>query len=381
MHIRINRDVLFKAFSHGQSVIERRTTLLILGHTLIQAADNTVTLISTDMDISLSEVVNADVLRAGSICIPTILVYEILRKMRPDSLIEMVFDEGMSHVILSAGRSKFEIPCISSDDFPRILQDSNSFNCNFTIPAPTLKNMIETVRFAVSNDEMRYSLNGINFSYDTGANKLRAVATDRHRLACVDVDSSEEACNMPSIIVGKKTIGEISKLLDEAIEPVCIRVSETRIELSAKFDSSSTILSSRLIDGSFPEYEAILKINHEKKVTSGTKNFAEAIDRVSTVINDKTRVIKINLSRNLLRCSAVGSASGSADEDIDVDYESGGEMELSFDVKYLLDIAQHIDSEEVEISLTNADIAVSIRPVGVEGVYFALMPLAPQPQY
>jgi DNA polymerase-3 subunit beta len=333
------------------------------------------------MDISLSEVINADILREGSICIPTILVYEILRKIRAGSLIELEFDEGGAHVILSAGRSKFEIPCISSDDFPRILQDNSSWSCSFSIPAPTLKNMIETVRFAVSNDEMRYALNGINFSFDSNAKKLRAVATDRHRLACIDVDSSEDASSMPSIIIGKKTIGEIAKLLDEAIEPVAISVSETRIELSAKFESSSTILSSRLIDGSFPEYEAILKINHDKKLTAGTKSFAEAIDRVSTVISDKTRVIKINLSRNLLQCSAVGPSSGAANEDIDVDYESSGEMELSFDVKYLLDIAQHIDSDEVEILLTNADIAVSIRPVGVEGVYFALMPLAPQPQY
>ena len=381
MHIRVNRDVFFKAFSHGQSVIEKRTTLLILGHTLVQAQNGVISLISTDMDISLSESVDGEILQEGNICIPTILVYEILRKLKSGSVVDLIFDNSIAHVLLSAGRSKFEIPCISSEDFPRILQEENSFECKFSMPAPTLKNMIETVRFAMSNDEMRYSLNGINLSYDSSVSKIRAVATDRHRLASVEVDAFDGSSNMPSIIIGKKTIGEFSKLLDEAIEPVEISVSETRIELKAKFENSSATISSRLIDGSFPEYQGVLNIPHDKKLITSTKGFAEAVDRVGTVINDKTRVIKISLSRNLIKFSAIATTSGTADEDIDVDYEDGTEMDLNFDVKYLLDIAQHINSDEMEILLTNQDIAVSIKPVGIDGVYFVLMPLAPQSQY
>lgn len=382
MHIRIQRDALFKAFLHGQSVIERRSTLLILGHTLIQASQEGVTLVSTDMDISLSEVIQAEVLQEGKLCIPTLLVYDILRKLRPDSFVDLALNESTGLVLLSSGRSQFEVPCISADDFPQILQDDNTFVCQFQIPAPVLKNMIETVRFAISSDEMRYALNGIHFSYCVAGNCLRAVATDRHRLASIEVESPSEGANkIPPIIIGKKTIGEISKLLDEAVEPVSVSVSDTRIELAAKFDSSVIKLSSRLIDGSFPEYEAILTIPHDKKFIVGTKMFAEAVDRVGTVINDKTRIIKLSLSRNMLKCSALGGSSSAASEEVDVDYEYDENIEFSFDVKYLLDVAQHIETQEMEVSLTNADTAVSVRPVGITGVYFALMPLAPPASY
>jgi DNA polymerase-3 subunit beta len=381
MHIRINRDVLFKAFFHSQSVIERKTTLLILGHTLIQTSNDSITLISTDMDISLSEMIEAEIIREGSICIPTILAYEILRKLKPNSIVEIVYADNLAQISISSGRSKFEIPCVSAEEFPRILQESDSYDCHFSIPALTFKNMIETVRFAMSSDEMRYALNGIHFSYDVSLKELRAVATDRHRLASVEIEGPEGAEKIPSIIIGRKAITEISKLLEDAVEPVLISVSETRIELVAKFEKSNVKISSRLVDGSFPEYSAVLNIPHDKKIITGTKVFADAIDRVGTVISDKTRVIKIGLSRNLLHCSSIGNISGSASEDIDVDYENGSVMELSFDVKYLLDIAQHISTDDMEISLTNPDTAISIRPVGIKGVYFALMPLAPQTQY
>jgi DNA polymerase-3 subunit beta len=181
--------------------------------------------------------------------------------------------------------------------------------------------------------------------------------------------------------MGKKIISEFSKLLEEAIEPVSISVSETKIELSARLEKSEVTISSRLIDGSFPEYEAVLNIKHDKKVIAGAMMFEEAVDRVGTVINDKSRVIKLRLSRNLIHLSAVGGTSGVADEDVDVDYDDETSLDLSFDVKYLLDVAQHVSTDDMEISLTNSDMAISVRPVDLDGVYFALMPLAPQAQY
>jgi DNA polymerase-3 subunit beta len=381
MHIRIDRDVFFKAFLHGQGVIERKTSLLILGNTLIQATNGSVTMVSTDMDVSLSESVNAEILSEGSVCIPTVLTYEILRKLKSNSVVEIMFDDSMAHVAFSAGRSKFEIPCVSADEFPRILQDKSMFSCNFSLHAPILRNMIETVRFAMSNDEMRYSLNGIHLSYTAQTNKLRAVATDRHRLACVEIEAPQGASDIPSIIMGKKIIGEFSKLLEEAVEPVSVSVSETKIELSAKLEKSEVTISSRLIDGSFPEYEAVLNIQHDKKIIAGAVIFEEAVDRVGTIINDKSRVIKLHLSRNLVHLSAVGGTSGIADEDVDVDYDDETALDLNFDVIYLLDVAQHVSTDDMEISLSNSDMAISVRPVGLEGVYFALMPLAPQAQY
>lgn len=383
MHIRVNRDVLLSAFSHGQSVIERRSTLLILGHTLVQAQGEGAVLVSTDMDLSLSESLACDVLEEGELCIPTLLLYGILRKLKPGIPVDLISSPDATQVTLSAGRSHFEIPFITSDEFPRVLQDSSEFTCRFTMPAALLKTMFETVRFSMSTDEMRYSLVGINLSCDmsSGAPKLRAVATDRHRLACMEVAGPEGTENLPSIIIGKKTIGEMVKLLDEAVEPVSLAVSETRIELTIVGEKSKAVLGSRLIDGAFPDFDAILSLQHEKKLIAGTKAFAEAVDRVGTVINEKLRMIKITLSRNLMAFSAVAGTSGSAQEDIDIDYDDDGTMEFNFDVSYLLDVAQHINTDELEISLTNPDMAVAIRPVGVEGIFFAVMSIAPQSNY
>ncbi|MDR1208614.1 MAG: DNA polymerase III subunit beta [Holosporales bacterium] len=379
MHIVVNRDVLLTAFSHSQSVIEKRTTLLILGHTLIEAQEGTATVSSTDMVLSMSESLPCEVLEAGSLCVPTILLYEILRKIKSNIPVDLSCSPQSAQIILSAGRSRFEIPYIASSEFPRVLQEQNEFLCNFSIPAPLLKNMLETVRFAMSTDEMRYSLVGINLSYEPTKNVIRAVATDRHRLACVEIPAPQGTENLPSIIIGKKVIGEMVKLLDEAAEPVSLSVSETRIELKVTGSNSVVVLGSRLIDGSFPDFEAILRIEHERKLVAGTQVFADAVDRVGTVINDKLRMIRITLSRNLMKCSAIAGASsnGAADEDVDISYDYDDTTEFNFDVRYLLDIAQHISTDELEVSISSPDVAIAIRPVGLSGVFFALMSMAP----
>jgi DNA polymerase-3 subunit beta len=375
MHIVVNRDVLLTAFSHSQSVIEKRTTLLILGHTLIETKDNAVVISSTDMVLTLSESFPCEVLEPGALCVPTILLYEILRKVKSNVPIDLACNA--TQLVLSAGRSRFELPYLASDEFPRVLQDGNQFVCQTSMPAPLLKSMLETVRFAMSTDEMRYSLVGVNLSYDETTNVMRAVATDRHRLASMEISAPTGTKNLPSVIIGKKVIGEMVRLLDEAVEPISLSVSETRIELKVTCSNSVVVLGSRLIDGSFPDFNAILSIQHERKLVAGTGVFADAVDRVGTVINDKLRMIRITLSRNLMKCSAIAGASGAADEDVDISYDYEDVTEFNFDVRYLLDIAQHITTDELEISLSSPDVAIAVRPVGQNGVFFALMSMTP----
>jgi DNA polymerase-3 subunit beta len=183
---------------------------------------------------------------------------------------------------------------------------------------------------------------------------------------------------MPSIIIGKKTVTEIIKLLADAVEPVVVAISGTRIEVTVTSSNSRAVLGSRLIDGAFPDFEVVLRTQHEKKLVAGTRLFADAIDRVGTVINDKSRLIRVTLTRNLMRCAAIEGTNCTADEDIDVDFDYEEHMEFYFDVRFLLDIAQHITTEELEIALTNPDTAISVRPVGISGVFFALMAASPQ---
>jgi DNA polymerase-3 subunit beta len=193
----------------------------------------------------------------------------------------------------------------------------------------------------------------------------------------MEIPAPTGAENLPSVIVGKKVIGEMVRLLDEAIEPISLSVSETRIELKVTCSNSVVVLGSRLIDGSFPDFNAILNIQHERKLVAGTSVFADAVDRVGTVINDKLRMIRITLSRNLMKCSAIAGASGAADEDVDVSYDYDDVTEFNFDVRYLLDIAQHVTTDELEISLSSPDVAIAVRPVGQSGVFFALMSMTP----
>lgn len=375
MKLSLEKGLFLKALAHGQSVVEKRTTIPILSHVLLTASNNGLSITATDMDMALIETIPAQTTDSGSICVSAHLLHDIVRKLSDRSLIELEVNHDSGQLIVTSGRSRFELPCLPSEDFPQLTQGQLSHR--FTLPAPVIKHLIDTTRFAMSTEETRYHLNGIYFHTleHEGIKVLRAVATDMHRLACAECESPAEAFGMPEVIVSRKTIHEISKLLDDAEKPIQIGLSENRIEFVLDGNSMQAVLSARLIDGGFPDYSSALAINNDKILVVPTKAFAEAVDRVGTVVNEKVRAIKVNLANNTATLSAISNELGKAEEELDVDYPYDQPLEVCFNVRYLMDIASQVPTEEMELLLVDTESSVLIRPTSNPHVIFILMPM------
>lgn len=371
MKLTIDRAVFLKALSHGQSVVERRTTIPILSHVLLQTTDQGLTLSTTDMDIALEEVVAADIHEPGAITVSAHMLFDIVRKI-PDGLqINLSLNPENDQLTLKAGRSKFNISSLPVDQFPQLAQ--GELPHQFQLDTSTLIRLIDRAKFAMSSEDTRYYLNGIYLhAHGEGNNRiLRSVATDAHRLACIEAVVPLGASDMPGIIIGRKTVTEVRKLLDENDAAITIRLSPTRIE----FVLPTATLSSRLVDGSYPDYEQAIPTGNDKQIILDAKSFAAAVDRVATVATDKLRVIKVHVGNNMITLSAASHELGNAVEEIPVDYASEESVEIGFNAKYLLDIAQQIGDDEANIMLFDGSSPALIRGMNDKESLFVLMPM------
>lgn len=375
MKLTLEKSSFLKALSHGQSIVEKRTTVPILSHILLSASSKDLSITATDMDMALIETVPATIIIPGAVCVSAHLLHDIVKKLKADSVITLEVNSLKNQLSITSNRSQFELPYLSSEDFPQLTHSILSHH--FNIPAPTLRHLINVTRFAMSQEETRYHLNGIFFQTleSEGTKILRAVATDMHRLAYAECESPEEAFGIPEVIVSRKTINEVVKLIEDSEQLIQVGLSENRIEFSAEGKSTKAILSSRLIDGGFPDYSSALVNRGDKKLTVHTKSFAEAIDRVGTIVNEKIRAIKVTLSHNNALISAVSSEFGSAQEELDVDFPYDDSLEICFNVRYLLDIANQISTHEMNFFLMDAESSVIIQPVDNQTEVFILMPM------
>lgn len=360
MELTVQKNSFLKALAHGQSIVEKRTTVPVLSHVLLSATQAGLTLTSTDLDLSLVETIQAQVRIAGRICVPAHLLYDIIKKL-PDLPINLQINQETQQLNIKAGRSDFNLPGLSPDDFPEIT--SSPLSHHFDIGTKDLGYMIDHTKFAMSDDEVRHHLNGIYFHlFEENGLKMRAVASDLHRLACVSINAPDGLADMPYTIVGRKAILEIRKLLDESMETVKIGLSDRRFELSLQSSKSTISFSTRLVDGLFPEYQHAIEASVERSVKVNTRSLADAADRVSTVITGHDKILRINLEGQQAKLSAVSQQLGAAQEEIDVNSTSNDPMQICFNVNYLLDVAGLIKDEEMYLDITSVDTPTIIRP-------------------
>lgn len=370
MKLTIERTALLTSLSHVQSVVERRNTIPILANILIDARDGFLGLTATDLDIAINEKVAANISNDGAITAPAHLLYDIIRKLPEGSQVELDYKSAEQRIYVRCGQSKFALACLPQDDFP--VMETNQLPHNFTLPAAILKRLIDKTRFAISTEETRYYLNGIylHTAETGGVPMLRAVATDGHRLARVETPIPSDAEGMPGVIVPRKAVSEVLRLIDEREEDVSIALSETKI----CFSFGDTVLTSKLIDGTFPDYERVIPANNDKVLELDGKSFAQAVDRVSTVATEKTRAIKLSLSNDLITLSATGADAGSATEEVAASYHSG-DMDIGFNSKYLLDITGQIDGENARFLFADSGSPTIVRDSADEGALYVLMPM------
>lgn len=371
MKLTIDRADLMRALSHVQSVVERRNTIPILSNVKLVAADNTLVLATTDMDLEIHETVAAQVSTNGSTTAPAQTLHDIVRKLPEGSPVEVTLDPSGATMTVTAGRSNFKLSCLPISDFPEI--GSEDLATSFALPAADLRAIIDKTKFAMSTEETRYYLNGIylHATEDNGVALLRAVATDGHRLARFQMPLPDGASNMPGIIIPRKTVGEIRKLLDEAADAIQISLSDNKI----KFAFDHIVLTSKLIDGTFPDYQKVIPANNDKTVEVNPKAFSSAIDRVSTIMTaDKSRAVKLTIDNQSMTLSANSPDAGSATEDVEITNDNAA-LEIGFNSKYLLDVTSQIEGEGCRLTLADGASPTVIQDTGDASALYVLMPL------
>jgi len=368
MKATIERATLLKSLGHVQSVVERRNTIPILSNVLIEAtADGTLKLMATDLDLQIVEVVAAAVDQPGAITVSAHTLHDIARKLPEGSQVSLTASEGKMLVV--AGRARFNLQTLPKDDFPMIAE--GELPTKFELPAETLKQIIDKTRFAISTEETRYYLNGIFLHVqDDGAPVLKAAATDGHRLARVTVPRPDGAEGMPDIIIPRKCVAELRKLLDELDGSVEISLSSTKV----RFGLGTAILTSKLIDGTFPDYNRVIPTGNDKLLKLDPKAFMDGVDRVATIASEKTRAVKMALETDKITLSVTSPENGTAAEEVSGEYSSLG-FEIGFNARYLMDILGQIDGDSVEVHLADAAAPTLIRENDKAAALYVLMPM------
>ena len=367
MQFTIDRNSLLKPLGHIYSVVERRNTIPILSNVLIETNSSKISLTATDMDMDIVEVTGCIVSKQGKATLSAHTLYDIVRKL-PDGA-EIKIELLDLNIEVSAGKSKFTLPTLPVDDYP-VMTEIEKGN-EFSLQSVDILNLIDNTKFAISSEETRYYLNGIYLHVpEDNKDKLRAVATDGHRLAQAEIPVPDGAQSIPGIIIPRKAVGEIRKLAEGTEQEVKIMVSKTK----AKFIFPNSILTTKLIDGSFPDYQRVIPKENLNKLVVVNADFSKAVDRVSTVSMEKSRAIKLSLYKNLLSLNVNSHDLGNAFEELEIDYNNQN-LEIGFNSKYLLDISSQIQGKNIEILLSDSASPALITDPDQDGVIFVLMPM------
>jgi DNA polymerase-3 subunit beta len=368
MKATIERATLLKGLGHVHSVVERRNTIPILSNVLIEAEEEGgLRLMATDLDLQINETVEAEVGEGGATTVPAHTLFDIVRKMPEGSQVELIAAEGRMQV--NAGRARFTLSTLPRDDFPVIAE--GDLPTRFELPAATLRQIIDKTRFAISTEETRYYLNGIYLHVSDEAQPvLKAAATDGHRLARVTVPRPDGAAGMPGVIIPRKCVAELRKLLDELDGTVQVSLSESKI----RFGLGNAVLTSKLIDGTFPDYTRVIPTANDKLLKLDPRTLEEGVDRVSTIASERTRAVKLSLDRDRVTLSVTSPENGTASEEVSADYGADG-IEIGFNARYLLDILGQIEGDVMEVHLADAAAPTLLRENDKAPALYVLMPM------
>jgi DNA polymerase-3 subunit beta len=370
MRVILERSNLLKSLNHVHRVVERRNTIPILSNVLLSATKAALEMKATDLDLEVTEATPASVERGGATTVPAHLLYDIVRKLPEGAEVMLRTDDDGNSMSVISGRSSFRLQCLPQSDFPEL--SAGSFSHIFRIPAAELKGLIDKTQFAISTEETRYYLNGIFLhAVESGGKlKLRSVATDGHRLARAEVEAPAGSEGMPGIIIPRKTVSELQKLIDDPDVAITTELSDTKI----RFTIGAVVLTSKLIDGTFPDYQRVIPTGNDKALTIDRESFARAVDRVSTVSSERGRAVKLSIANGQVTLAVNNPDSGSATEEVAADY-SADPLDIGFNAKYLLDVAAQLTGEQARFMLADAGSPTLIQDTADDHALYVLMPM------
>jgi len=370
MKLTIERAALLKALGHVQSAVERRNTIPILSNVLISAERDRLIFSATDLDMEIVDEASAQVDQPGQITAPAHMLYEIVRKLPEGADVALSFTGEDPRLTIQAGRSRFNLPVLPAGDFP--VMSAEGLAGRMTVDVGDLIRLIDKTRFAISAEETRYYLNGmyLHTVNEDGLVKLRAVATDGSRLALAEMPAPEGAVGAPGVIVPRKTVSEARRLLDDAGESVELALSPQKV----RFELNGAALTSKVIDGNFPDYGRVIPKDNNRIVRVDAGLFAKAVDRVATISAEKSRSVRMAIESGRVVLTVRNMEAGQAVEELEVEYD-GEPFELSFNARFLLDITDQISGEMAELRFGGPnDPALVLDPADAD-VRYILMPL------
>ena len=368
MKFNANQQDLQQALNYCQGVIEKRSTLPILSNILLEVKNSRLTITATDLDlIFIHQLNNIEVLEEGKTTTTSSIMYDIVRKFSSGKKINLTLNEK-NKLHLESEKSIFNLNCISPSEFP--ITDENFNQNEFLIKSKQLLKLLNKCKFSVSNDETRHYLSGV-FIHQTEVEEkiyLTAVATDSHRMSISKV-RLDQKINFEPIILPKKTIFQLCSLLDNYDGDVKI----SNIKSKIKFELNNSILISKLIDGKFPNYVQVIPKNNQKKLEIELKLFLNSVDRVASVSLDKKDGVKFNLNKDVLNLSVNNTNSGDGKETLGVKFDY--DLEISFNSRYLIDVASQLDGDKIEIFFNDSGSPALIKDPGDFDSIFVVMPM------
>ncbi len=370
MEFSVFRQVLIRALNHMQSIVEKRATLPILMNVKIEVSDDMV-LSATNVDLELVEHVAADITLSGKTTVPVQMLYDIVRKLPDDA--EINFKQSGDQLIVSSGRAIFKLPTLPAENFPAMA--GSNLTTKFQMTTGDLAHLINKTKFAIPVDDVRYHLGGIYFHItEEGKNKmLTAVATDAQRMALCEMVAPAGAAEMPSVILPRRVIGELSKLLEDAtVDDVMVELSDTK----ARFVVGAAVLTSKLVDAQYPNYRVVIPKGNDKIAVLDRKSFVNAVDLVSVASQDKTKSVQLTFSMNKLVINASSQENGTATQELDIEYNGDSTFSILFSVKFLLDIAGQVEGNNFQMEMQDSMSPTILKSTDKKtDALYVLMPL------
>ncbi|MCZ7565942.1 MAG: DNA polymerase III subunit beta [Burkholderiales bacterium] len=364
--VRTSREVLLKPLQAVSGIIERRHTLPILSNVLLQRDDGRLTFVATDIEI---EITAGAVLDEGSgpdgVTVGARKLLEILRAL-PEGA-EVALTAADKRLQVKSGKSRFNLQTLPREDFPRLAPPEGD-SLRIELPQKLLKALFALVQYAMAQQDIRYYLNGLLMLIDAG--ELRVVATDGHRLAFATRAVAAEEMGRQEVILPRKTILELTKLLADSDDPVAIELSASQ----AKFTFGDVVLVSKLVDGKFPDYQRVIPAQHPKRLRIGRAQLQHALQRASILTSDKFRGVRWVLTPGSLKISCTNTEQEEAQEELDVAY-SGDALDIGFNVGYLLDVLNNLDSEEIDCALGDANSSALFTLPERDDFKYVVMPM------
>jgi len=370
MHFKIKRDILLKSLNFVQGVVEKKNTLPILSNVLLQLKNNKLSIVATDLDIIFyDEIQNVDVINEGSTTTSAAILYDILRKISSDA--ELNFEQKTENKLsLKSDNSNFSLLCLPTDNFPSFAEE---FEANeVKLNKDKFLKLLNKTRISISNDDTRHYLNGvfIHITEAQGRRFLTGVATDSHRLSSSSLEIEDKGSILRPFILPRKTVFQLCTLLAETNNSLMMQTSENKV----KFVIGNIKLISKVIDGKFPDYKKVVPINNDKKLTVATKDFISSIERVASVSLDRKEGVKLAINKDKIHFSVNSANSGEGNEIIKAEFSSDN-LSVSFNSKYLTDIASEVEDNKLRLNFKDPTSPVLIEDAADKNSYYVIMPM------